>query len=38
MLKSSNRGDFKMSDFEIATLDLEEKAGFGRFFKSQFQN
>jgi hypothetical protein len=22
------RGDFKMSDFEIATLDLREKPGF----------
>ncbi|MDR3337199.1 MAG: hypothetical protein LBT16_08360 [Treponema sp.] len=33
-----NLGDFKMSDFEIATLDLEEKADFGRFFQCQFQN
>jgi hypothetical protein len=31
-------GDFKMSDFEIATLDLEEKAAKVRFFQSQFQN
>jgi hypothetical protein len=27
-----------MSDFEIATLDLGEKADHGRFFQSQFQN
>jgi transcriptional regulator with XRE-family HTH domain len=33
-----NGGDFKMSDFEIATLDLEEKAAKGHFFQSQFQN
>jgi hypothetical protein len=27
------RGDFKISDFEIATLDLREKPAFRRFFQ-----
>jgi hypothetical protein len=31
MYLAISRGDFRMSDFEIATLDLEEKADYHEF-------
>jgi hypothetical protein len=38
VIPPESRGDFKMSDFEIATLDLEGKTDFGRVSQSRFQN